>query len=83
MSARMRKAWRMEVRWRDSKLDNGGWLPVKEHMRGRRGVPCYSVGFVLADDKIGVSLASSVHADKAAGVVHIPAGMIVKRRRLR
>ena len=83
MSKRMKKAWRMEVRWRDSKLDNGGWLPVKEHMVKRRGVMCYSVGFVLADDKIGVALASSVYADNASGVVHIPAGMIVSRRRVR
>lgn len=79
----MKKAWRMEIRWRDSKLDNGGWLPIKAHLRGRNGVPCYSVGFVLADDKTGVVLASSVHSDKAAGVVHIPASLVTHRRRLR
>jgi hypothetical protein len=79
----MRKAWRMEVRWRDSVLANGGWEPVARHLRGRAGDPCYSVGFVLADDKTGVTLASSIHGSNAAGVVHIPAGMIVKRKRLR
>jgi hypothetical protein len=79
----MKRAWRMEVRWRDAKMDNGGWEPIRDHMRGRRGEPCCSVGLLLADDKTGITLASSVHGDKAAGVVHIPAGMIVSRRRLR
>jgi len=83
VSARMKKAWRMEVKWRDSKLDNGGWQKVKEHLRDRKAIPCYSVGFVLADDKQGVVLASSVYADRASGVVHIPAGMVVSRKRLK
>lgn len=77
------KAWRVEVEWRDSQLDNGGWRTVEDHLSDRRGVHCVSVGFVLADDKTGVSLASSVYGDKASGVVHIPRGMVVKSRRLR
>jgi hypothetical protein len=78
----MRKAWRMEVRWRDAKMDNGGWEPIKAHMRSRPK-PCSSVGFVLADGKGWVTLASSVHGNEAGGVIHIPAGMIVSRKRLR
>ena len=83
MSKSTHKAWRVEVIWRDSVLDNGGWMPVRRHLRPRWGELIHSVGFVLRDDKEGVSLASSVHGDRAAGVVHIPAGMVVKRRRLR
>jgi hypothetical protein len=74
---------RMEIVWRDSMLDNGGWLTVKHHLRARWGDSIHSVGFVLRDDEQGISLASSVHGAKAAGVVHIPAGVILKRRRLR
>jgi hypothetical protein len=73
----------MEVRWRDSTLANGGWEPIRSHLRSRRGFPCYSVGIVLADDKTGITLASSIHNDMAAGVVHIPAGLVLRRKRLR
>ena len=79
----LKRRWRLEVEWRDSKLDNGGWATVKAHLRDRKGVPCVSVGFVLADDKRGIVLASSVYGKNASGVVHIPSGMVVKRRRLR
>lgn len=75
--------WRMEIVWRDSTLDNGGWFSVKQHLRARWGDPIHSVGIVLCDDKEGITLAASVHGNRAAGVVHIPAGMIVKRKRLR
>jgi hypothetical protein len=79
----MKRAWRMEGTWRDSTLDNGGWSSVKHHLSARWGDPIRSVGFVLRDDKEGISLASSVHGAEASGVVHIPSGMIVSRRRLR
>ena len=74
---------RLEVTWRDSAFATVGWFSVKSHLRVRWGAPIHSVGFVLRDDKEGITLASSVHGDKAAGVVHIPRGMIVKRKRLR
>jgi hypothetical protein len=64
-------------------LANGGWESVKDHLSDRWGDDIQSVGVVLRDDKQGITLASSVHGDKAAGVVHIPAGCILKRRRLR
>ena len=83
MSKATRKAWRMEVVWRDSTLDNGGWLTVKRHLRSRWGAAIHSVGFVLRDDEQGITLASSVHGDRATGVVHIPAGCVRKRRRVR
>lgn len=79
----MSRAHRVEVVWRDAMLDNGGWFTVKAHLRGRWGDSIHSVGIVLRDDEEGITLASSVHGDKASGVVHIPAGTIVKRRRLR
>jgi hypothetical protein len=78
-----KKTWRLEVTWRDSMLDNGGWEKIKDHAAQRWGDSIHSVGFILCDDKEGISLASSVHGWKAAGVVHIPAGMILKRRRIR
>jgi hypothetical protein len=74
---------RTEIVWRDSTLDNGGWSPVKQHLRARWGEEIHSVGIVLLDDKEGITLAASVHGDEAAGVVHIPSGMILKRKRLR
>ena len=74
---------RMEVRWHDAVMDNGTWEPLREARKGRFGTMCHSIGFVLVDDKVGVTLASTVNGHSAAGVVHIPAGMIVSRRRLR
>lgn len=79
----MKKAWRLEVTWRDSTLNNGGWHDITDHLKGRWGDLIHSVGFVLRDDKKGLTLASSVHGKRAAGVVNIPAGMIVKRRRIK
>lgn len=78
-----RKTSRLEVTWRDSVLDNGGWLSVKSHLRKRWGDEIHSIGFILRDDKAGISLASSVHGARASGVVHIPAACILRRRRLR
>jgi hypothetical protein len=78
-----RKLWRLEVEWTDSQLLGGSWEPVRDIVKRRETVRCYSVGFVLADDKRGVILASSVNGRNAAGVVVIPASQIVKRRRLR
>lgn len=78
-----KKTWRLEVTWRDSMLDNDGWQSVKSHLRARWGDSIHSIGFILRDDKEGITLASSCHGRRAAGVVHIPAGMILKRRRLR
>ena len=52
----MRK--RLEITWRDSTLDNGGWVAVKSHLRKRWGDPIRSVGFVLRDDKEGITLAA-------------------------
>lgn len=79
------KTWRLEVEWLDSYVELLGWTPIKRMVRNRRRLEtrCVSVGFVLADDKRGVMLASSVHGCNATGVVVIPAGQIVKRRRLR
>jgi hypothetical protein len=79
------KARRLEVEWLDSYIELSGWTPIKRMVKNRRHLEtrCVSVGFVLADDKRGVMLAGSVDAGNAAGVIVIPAGQIVKRRRLR
>jgi hypothetical protein len=78
-----KKAWRVDVTWRDSTLNSDGWLDIADHLKGRWGDLIHSVGFVLCDNKKGLTLASSVHGKRAAGVVNIPRGMIVKRRRMR
>jgi hypothetical protein len=80
-----KKLWRMEIEWADSTVLSEGWRRVSDitGRRERRGViRCLSVGFVLADDDLGITLAGSIHSGEAAGVVHIPAGAILKRRRL-
>lgn len=82
----MSKPWRMEVRWLDSTILHEGWRPVTDILerKARLGATrCTSVGFVLADDDVGITLAGSVHGNEAAGIVHIPRGAIVRRRRLR
>ena len=79
----MKRLWRVEVEWEDCLLHTDGWQPVKSHLRARRRIRAYSVGFVLADDEKGIVLASSVQGKNAAGVVTIPARQIIRRRRLR
>ena len=82
MSGRFKKTWRLEVVWEDSQIELAGWTPVRRLLKRRRRVRCRSVGFVLADDKLGVILAGSVNGPNATGVVCIPARQIVSRRRL-
>jgi len=79
------KAWRVEVEWLDSYVELSSWTPIKRLVKNRRKLEtrCVSVGFVLADDKRGVMLAGSVNGGNATSVVVIPAGQIVKRRRIR
>ena len=77
--------WRLEVEWLDSYIELSSWTPIKRMVKNRHNLKtrCVSVGFVLADDKRGVMLAGSVHGANATGVIVIPAGQIVNRRRLR
>ena len=79
-----RRGWRMEVEWRDSvQLAHGEWFPSSEVQRRRKNDRCYSAGFVLADDKRGIVIASSIHCGEACGAIAIPRGAISKKRRLR
>ena len=80
---RMSKVWRVEVEWSDSQVIGGSWEPIPDLLKRRSHVRCHSVGYVLADDKQGVVLASSVNGRNATGVTIIPASQITKRRRLR
>lgn len=80
------EAHRVEVEWNDSTIPPGGWLPHADVLAKdyrRRQVRCLSVGLLIADDKHGIALASSVHGRDVAGVTIIPRGQIRKTRRLR
>jgi hypothetical protein len=79
----MKHLWRIEVEWQDSQVIGGSWEPITDLLARRKTVRCRSVGFVLADDKRGIVLASSINGANAAGVTIIPFRQIVKRRRLR
>jgi hypothetical protein len=80
-----KRHWRCEVEWEDSSLLAASWMEVSDILSSeqRSVVRCTSVGLILADDKKGIVLASSVHGSRAAGVTVIPKGQIKKRRRLR
>ncbi len=78
-----KKAWRVEVKWEDSSIAIADWVPIRKHIARRKRVICHTVGYVLAHDKRGMVIGSSVNGWSAFGVVHIPASQIVKRRRLR
>lgn len=75
--------WRVEVQWDDSTILRDGWQAIDDVLQRRDAVRCLSVGFVLADDKRGIVLASSIHGSEAAGITMIPRRAIVKRKRLR
>ena len=78
-----KKHWRVEVEWSDSQVIGGSWEPIADLVKLRKSVRCFSVGYVLADDKRGLVLAASVNGANATGVTIIPASQIVKRWRLR
>jgi hypothetical protein len=74
----------LEVVWDDCLLFTGGWEAHADVMRQRRRIRQRSVGYVLADDKKGVMLASSLsQGGNVFGTLVIPAAQIVKRRRPR
>lgn len=75
--------WRMEVEWEDTTVWHRGWEDIEDVLRERDKVQCLSVGFVLADDKLGIVLGASVHGNEVAGVTMIPRRQIIKRKRLR
>ena len=80
------EAHRVEVQWDDSTIPAGGWLrhaEVTAKSYRRLHVRCLSVGLLIADDKHGIALASSVHGHDVAGVTIIPRGQVRKVRRLR
>jgi hypothetical protein len=79
-----KKLWRLEIVWLDSHgPDDTGWVSLERARKSHRKYRIHSVGYVLADDKLGVTLAGTVSEWSAMGVIHIPAGAVVKRRRLR
>lgn len=72
------------VKWVDSTIPHKGWQMHSEAIANRKNdMACWSTGWLLADDKIGVSLASSIHAGEVSGVVHIPRGAIKDLRIIR
>ncbi len=75
----------LEVIWSACQLRgiNGG-EPHANGMAQRGRVLQRTVGYVLADDKAGVTLTGSLsQMGNVYGTVNIPAGQIVKRKRLR
>jgi hypothetical protein len=84
MSRMHPEAHRVEVEWEDSTLLPDGWMAHREVMqRRKRAVRCLSVGLLIADDKLGVTLASSAHGNDLAGVTVIPRSQVRRTRRLR
>lgn len=80
----MKRAWRVEIVWEDSRLLLEGWTPVATVLKTIHAQKLvHTVGFVLRDDKQGVTLASGVDGDRVFGATHVPASQIRKRKRLR
>ena len=75
----------LEVIWSDCQLLGiNGWESHANVMAQRSRVMQRTVGYVLADDKAGVTLTGSLsQMGNVYGTVNIPAGQIVKRKRLR
>jgi hypothetical protein len=79
----------VEVTWRDSySVKESAWTSMEEadesHLASKKSALCTSIGAVVKRDKIGLTLAMSMTAGgQVGGLWHIPAGMVVKVRRLR
>lgn len=79
------EAHRVEVEWVDSSYHSGspGWQSHSEVLAARRRVVrCLSVGLLIADDKHGVTIASSAHGNELAGTMSIPRGAVTKVRHI-
>lgn len=73
----------VEVIWDDCLLFTGGWEAHDAVMRQRKRIRQRSVGYILADDKRGIMLAAALsQGGNVFGAHVIPAGQIVKKRRL-
>ena len=80
-----KRIWRLEVTWRDARAWTQGWetMSRKRVKRWQAETLCQSAGFVIADNRKGVMLATTLNPTQVAGVVCIPRRSIMSRRRLR
>lgn len=71
----------VRVTWEDSTIPAAGWLDrgsVVDRKYRKAKVRCDTYGVVIADDKFGMTLASTFHGGQVAGVVIIPRRQIVR-----
>jgi hypothetical protein len=82
--SKIKKLWRYEVEWCDSHVFLNGWQTLDTYLK-HRTPRMISVGFILEDDSKGIVLAGSCDfgSGNALGVIAIPRGAILKRRRLK
>lgn len=74
----------VEVVWTDMQMVGGGWQPHPNVMRARKRIYQRTAGYVLADDKHGIMLASSLGSNSNVfGTVIIPTSQIVRKKRIR
>lgn len=79
-----KRLWRVEVVWLDSHgPSEAGWVSLRRARSCHRNLKVHSVGYVLRDDKLGITLAGTVSGWNVMGVIHIPRKAIVKRWRVR
>jgi hypothetical protein len=76
---------RLEVEWYDAVHLTSAWddLDAVLSKKGRSPIRVHSIGYVLAEDKLVLILAGSVHGKHVGEVSIILRKSIVKRRRLR
>lgn len=73
----------VEVTWDDA-CNSAAWKSVEEAEEWHGPVECSTVGYLFKRDKKGITLAMSLSkAGGVGGLWHVPAGMVMKVRRLR
>lgn len=74
----------VEAIWDDCQMFTGGWESHATVMRQRGRIRQRSVGYVLADDKLGLVLTAALsQGGDVFGTHVIPRAQIVKVRRIR
>jgi len=80
----------VRIDWIDSVVSTSRWQYIEEAKSGNRPSRCRSVGWIIYEDKAGVTLSPNLGStskkdpmsDQACGVITIPKVAITKRRSL-
>lgn len=73
---------KVEVQWEDI-CSHDGWIPPEYAARSCTTILCHSVGYLFAEDKQVIKLASTYNSEHLGHVLVIPKAVVKKITKLR